>query len=254
MGDGQGLTMGATDSVLNDNLVYSSPKIFERRRRILSTTRDLIAQRGYDGFNIRELCQQAKVAPQTVYKAFESKERLIALAIRQHFTSFIEAHTFRHEAGSLTGVIERLIVSDRHMHGSREFAVALVSIFFSQTADKDLQVAARLNILITLQPWAEALSKRGDLRAGLTVDAFVEAIVALLFNASLEWCRGNLSSEKFLNLKLLRLLTFASGATRGAGRKEIDRHIDDLLGERTILAGLRADAGGRGRVSKTGGK
>jgi AcrR family transcriptional regulator len=237
------MSMQLTESILNDNLIYSSPRIFERRRRILKTARDLIAKQGYDGFNIRELCLRAKVAPQTVYKAFDSKERLIALSIRQHFLSFIEAQKFRYGENTLQGVIERLIVSDMHMHDSREFVIAIVAIYFSQTADEDLRVAARTNILVTLMPWVLTLRERGHLRVGAGVESTVYAIVSLLFSVSREWCRGNLSNEAFLIKKLEALLTYASGATRGAGRKEVDRYLTDLLGRKELISAIRAEVG-----------
>lgn len=223
------------ESVLSDNLVYSSPRIFERRRRILWTARDLVAKHGYDGFSIRELCKQAGVAPHTVYKAFDSKERVVALSIRQYFLSFIEKREFVYDQASLQGVIERLIVSDLHMHDARAFVSAIVAIYFSQTADEDLQVASRMNIIVTLQPWAEAVRERGHLRIGITVDDFVHDIVGLLFDVSLDWCRGKITDVDFITEKLRMTLTYASGATRGAGRKEIDLYLTDLLGKRRLI-------------------
>lgn len=230
--------MSLPESILGENLVYSSPKMFERRRRILQTTRELIARHGYDGFSIRDLCQEAGVAPHTVYKAFDSKERLVALSIRQYFLSFIESHQFLNDRSTLDGVLERIIVSDHHMHGVREFVIAIVAIYFSQTAEKDLQIAARMNIQNTLEPWAVALRERGHLRVGLAVQPFIDGISSLMFNMSLEWCRGNINDEEFLFGKLRALLIFASGATRGAGRKEIDQRLGTLLARRELTSSI----------------
>lgn len=232
--------MALAESILNENLVYSSPRIFERRRRILEATRELIAKHGYDGFSIRVLCQQAGVAPHTVYKAFESKERLVALSIRQHFSSFEESRTLIYDRATLPGVIERVIISDNHMHDAREFVNAIVAIYFSQTADRDLQVAARMNILVTLQPWVTNLRESGHLRVGMSVDGVVNAIVSMLFHISLEWARGEITNEQFLFEKLQAVLTYASGAARGGGRKEIDLYLSDLLGRRKLIGGIQA--------------
>ncbi|MDB5423591.1 MAG: TetR family transcriptional regulator [Phenylobacterium sp.] len=238
------------ESIINENLVYSSPKIFERRRRILQTTRDLIARQGYDGFSIKELCHAAKVSPQTIYKAFDSKERLVALSIRHYFLTFIETQHFHNDKATLQGVIERLVVSDSHMRHSREFATAIVAIYFSPTADEDLRVAAELNILVTLQPWVLGLRERGHLRVGVSLEPFLIAIVGLLFNLSLEWCRDNISNEEFLLRKLEALLTYASGGTRGAGRKEIDLYLTDLLGRRELISVIEAQAVGSSANAK----
>jgi hypothetical protein len=117
--------------------------------------------------------------------------------------------------------------------------IAIAAIYFSQTADKDLQVAARMNIQTTLEPWALALRERGQLRVGMAPQPFVDGIVALLFNASLEWCRGNIDNDEFLFVKLRALLTFASGATRGAGRREIDLRLNTLLARRELASSIQ---------------
>ena len=229
-------------SSLSENLIYSSPRIFERRRRILAVTRDLIALQGYDGFSMRELCTRANVSQQTVYKAFENKERLVALAIRDHFSSFTEAHHYVHEGTSLQGVIERLVVSDLSMRDMRPFVLAIVAIYFSPTADMDLRMAARTNILLTLEPWARSMADNGQLRKGMRLDRFMSDIIGALFAVSFDWCRGELSNEDFMLRKLEVLLACASGATRGQVRKEIDDYLTDLLGPRALISNLQTDA------------
>lgn len=227
---------------LNDNLIYASPRIFERRRRILNATRELIAIYGYDGFSIRELCNRAGVAPQTVYKAFENKERLVALALREHFNSFVETRRFVHSKASLKGVIERLIFSDNNMKDMREFVLAIVAIYFSPTADIGLRAAAKTNIQLTLSAWANALAERKHLRPGLSPERFLEAIIGALFTVSLDWCRGDVSDDDFLCRKLEALLCYASGATRGDARREVDVYLTDLLGRQELIALLQAEA------------
>ena len=47
-------------------LVYSSPAIHARRRRILEETRKLIAERGLIGFSMDEICKRADVSKRTL--------------------------------------------------------------------------------------------------------------------------------------------------------------------------------------------
>lgn len=237
--------MTSAESLLSDNLVYSSARMFERRRRILEETRQLIAELGYDGFSIRSLCQRAEVAPQTIYKAFESKERLVALAIRHHYQSFTDRQHYLYETSTLQGVVERLIVNDIHMRSVRQYVSVLVAIYFSQTADSDLRVAASHTVMTSLHPWAVALREGGHIRRGLSNDSFVRAIVAALFSVSLEWCRGDISDDDFLGRKLEALLVYAAGATRGAAQKEVNSQLTDLLGPRYLFKALLAQAGPR---------
>ena len=49
----------------------------KRRERILQTTRDQLAEHGYDGVNMRELARAAGVATNTLYNLYKSKDNLI---------------------------------------------------------------------------------------------------------------------------------------------------------------------------------
>ncbi len=238
------------ETLLNENLIYSSSKMFERRRRIMEETRLLVAEQGHDGFNIRELCKRANVAPQTVYKAFESKERLVAISIRQHFHSYTLNQVFTNDPATLPGVIEHLMLSDESMRSVSQYSNAIVSIYFSQTADRDLRDAASYNVMSTIKPWVAALRQAGSLRRGVTAEAFADAIAHLLFGVSLEWCLGNISDEDFLFKKLEVLLVYAAGATRGGAQKDITRYLSDLFGPRTLIMEIQKSLSTKGRAPK----
>jgi AcrR family transcriptional regulator len=224
--------MESVESLFNENLVYSSAKIFERRRRILEHTRRLVAEHGHDGFTIRELCEQAGVAPQTIYKAFENKERLVAIAIRDHYQSFVSEQRYLHDPSTLDGVIERLTVTNDTMRNLRQYAGAIVSIYFSLSSQADLRIAASYNITSTLKPWITALHQGGHIRRGLSNESFMNALVNLLFAVALDWCQGSIEDGDFLLKKLEVVLTYASGATRGAARKTIGVYLTDVLSRR----------------------
>ena len=131
-----------------------------------------------------------------------------------------------------------------HMRAVRPYVSALVAIYFSQTADQALRVAASHTVLTSLDPWMVTLREAGHLRRGLTTEHFVQAIVAALFSVSLDWCRGLVSDEDFIFRKLEALLLYAAGATRGAGQKEIASHLTDLLGPRRLYQALAAEVVG----------
>ena len=61
---------------------YSSPAIMERRRRILEETRKIIAEKGIAALSMNEIGQRAGVAKRTLYNAFQTRERMIASAIK----------------------------------------------------------------------------------------------------------------------------------------------------------------------------
>jgi hypothetical protein len=67
------------------------------------------------------------------------------------------------------------------------------------------------------------------------------SVVHLFFGISLDWCRGAISNEEFLQQKLATLLTCAAGATRGAAQKHISTWLTDVLGSQKHIAGIKKD-------------
>lgn len=62
-----------------------------RREDILIAAREMIADRGYDGVNMRDLAAKSGVTPKTLYHQFESKENLLKIAVEEKFRTIYES-------------------------------------------------------------------------------------------------------------------------------------------------------------------
>jgi len=62
-----------------------------RREDILAAARKLIAERGYEGVNMRDLARESGVAPKTLYHQFENKENLLRTAVEERFRYLYQA-------------------------------------------------------------------------------------------------------------------------------------------------------------------
>jgi TetR/AcrR family transcriptional regulator, cholesterol catabolism regulator len=237
----KGRNMNDAELGLADNLIYASPRIFERRRRILEETHKLIASHGFENFRMRELCRRAEVASHTIYKAFGSKERLIALAIRHQFDAFATTHPLKYPRRSLEGALERVIVGHATMLDMKEYVKAVTSVYFSLNVDDDLRKAAGYNVTLTVSPWALALERQGALRPGVTADQLVDQILRLKFTISQDWCRGAITDEQFLDGKALAVLTVAAGLCIGSENEQVGVYLEDLLGSRCRFEQLRRE-------------
>ena len=226
---------------LTDNLTYASPRIFERRLRILEEAHRLITESGLENFRMRELCKRASVAPHTIYKAFGSKERLIALALRHQFESFSTKHPLKYPKRTLEGALERVIVGHATMLSMKEYVKAVTSIYFSLTADEELRQAASYNVILTLLPWMMALHKQGCLREGVTPETVVDLILRLKFAITLGWSRDSISDDEFLDGKIFAVLSVSAGLTCGAGYDEVNDYLTDFLGARQRFDTFRDD-------------
>ena len=59
----------------------------QRRIRILTSTREQLAQLGYEGINMRDLGQVAQVSTSTLYNLYQSKDTLILAALEDLLAS-----------------------------------------------------------------------------------------------------------------------------------------------------------------------
>ncbi|MEQ8958040.1 MAG: helix-turn-helix domain-containing protein, partial [Coleofasciculus sp. C2-GNP5-27] len=94
-------------------LTYFSPRILERRQRLLKETRKMIAESGYENFSVRKLCERASVAQKTLYNAFQNKDRLVVLAIREAYDDFHKYTNYTTDRNTVAGILDRAVALNR---------------------------------------------------------------------------------------------------------------------------------------------
>ncbi len=65
-----------------NNVKPLTPKQEDRRRRILSAARKMVADHGYDGMVMSEVAESAGVSPTTLYNLYNTKDELLLEALR----------------------------------------------------------------------------------------------------------------------------------------------------------------------------
>lgn len=206
-------------------LIYSSPAIYERRRRILDETRKLIAERGLAGFSMDEICKRADVAKRTLYNAFQTKERMIAIAIHEYFDRYISKIPYTAPPGTLQGTIERLLFVIQRNRQIRNYISAIMSVYFSPEADRSIwQTMHSMAVESNLQ-WIEALKVRRQLQPWVDPQRLADDVVRIEYAIIYDWCRGQIADDNVALHLLTGHLTCMAGATRGAARKQIEEKL-----------------------------
>ncbi len=144
-------------------LVYSSPAITARRRRILKETRKIIAESGMKGLTIRALCRRADVSQYTIYNAFENKNQIIAAAIKESYDNLNQNSVYIYMPDTMEGNIERLItVNMRNLkHGN--YAKAISNIYFSSNMGEDVILMLREMGFSNLRQWLDKIEEDQEL-------------------------------------------------------------------------------------------
>lgn len=217
-------------------LVYSSPAIHARRRRILEETRKLIAERGLAGFSMDEICKRADVSKRTLYNAFQTKERMIAMAIHEYFERYITRLPYSSPTGTLQRNVERMVFVVQRNRQIRNYISAIMSIYFSLDADSDIWNTMHSMAVTPNLQWIEALKARRQLQPWIDAQRLAGDVVRIEYTIIYDWCRGHIADDIVIPHLLTTCLTLMSGATRGTARREIEAVLADIQEGRLPLS------------------
>lgn len=208
-------------------LLYSSESILERRRRLLRETRHMLSEVGLEGFSVRKLCQRAEVAQRTFYNAFSSKDRLIALAIRDAYDEFQKFISYRTDAQTVAGIVDRTLSTNRRNFKIKHYTKAVATIYFAPTTPKDIWYAIQDMAVAGWRDWFTLLRSRGELNEWIDIEVFANQLANLQYSTINDWSCDRLSDEEYLRAMLHGTLTYALGAIKGAPRQEAENILKE---------------------------
>jgi AcrR family transcriptional regulator len=207
---------------------YNSPAIIERRRRILEETRTIIAEQGIAAISMNEICKRAGVAKRTLYNAFQTRERMIATAIKEYFDEYVAQIAFDSPAGTMMHNLERMISVVQRNRKIRNYIRAILSLYFSPDVDQDIWTAMHAPALQHNMEWIRALQARRQLQSWVDVETLVDDLVRFEYATIYDWAQARIADDEIVIRLVSSYLTFALGAVSGAARKEIERLLKDI--------------------------
>lgn len=224
--------MAATQGELLPNpqkaAVYTSEAITGRRQRILKETRKIIAESGLQGFSVRVLCKRSNVALRTLYNAFQSKDRLIAIAIREAYDDLQSRVSYQTEADTLEGIIDRLQFINRRNLRYRNYTKAVASLYFATNLSEDIWEALRHMVFRNLLQWLNHVASEGDLKPGLQLDEVASLFANVEYAIINDWAQDRIADHDFVRRLELAVLQTATGAMRGESHRQAQEMLDHI--------------------------
>ncbi len=207
-------------------LLYFSPMIIARRRRLLREARHMIAEDGLEGFSIRKLCQRAGVAQRTLYNAFQNKDRLIAFAIREAFDEFQAYVRTSTDPGSLQGLLSRTIAINRRNFRVRNYTKAVCAIYFAPSTPRDVWQTLQDMSLHGNGQWLA--QRRADLHPWIDIDHFAQSMANVQYATINDWCLERLTDDEYLPRLAENMLLLIIGAVHGTLAEEAARYLEQI--------------------------
>jgi AcrR family transcriptional regulator len=193
----------------------------ERGERILETTRELLAERGYSEITIRELADRCGVSVPTLYNRFGGKDELIGEAVRTQFSRVLGSVE---DAGEpighqrLMGLVGRVAdgvveLADYHRALLRAFSQVREAGVIHQNLAQELVSAVVIQL--------GEMRQRRQLDDWVAIDVLSAQITTACIAATMTWSAGVISDSglrPFMEHSVGLLLVASS---RGVSRKNL---------------------------------
>ena len=208
---------------------YASAAILERRKALLREVLAMVAEEGFERFNIRDLSARAGVAKQTIYNIFETRERLLATAIYSYFEENDQAIDYQTPPGTLERLIERSVVAGTRALQIPNYMRALMALYHAADADPDIWAAIHQVGTYAQEVWIRALASEGLLQPWVDPDALIDDMARYRYGIIYEWCRGRIPASELVAREVVGSLSLMRGATRGDGQAAIETALIDIM-------------------------
>jgi AcrR family transcriptional regulator len=195
--------------------IYSSASMHDRRLRILEETRRAIEEGGIENLSVRELCKRAGIAQRTLYNAFGSKDRVVGLAIRDHYLAQLGRMKFANRGDSIEGVIERMARVSLRATRQKNYLKAILEVYFSSVPHPDIVGVTREIALGNVMPWLTRLQAIWQMNPQLPLDEVAGNMADLVLLIMRRWTVGEISATAMQDQVVRGFLNLAVGATIG---------------------------------------
>lgn len=208
---------------------YTSEKLSTRKVRILREARNIIGEKGLDGFNMRELAGRSGVALATLYNIYGSKDALIGKAVNDFFEPIVESTLAK--AKRKSSLHRLLLLIDQMCKDiivSRAYAKVVVSLYYKpEPGDK----VHRMLYDIAFNEFSLLIDSLRNpenfhvwVSTGLLADEISEQIMVRIY----QWCREDIRDDEFSDVVKCSVLQIILGATKGTLYESISRHLKQL--------------------------
>jgi len=202
----------------------------DRRNRILSAARELVALHGYDGMIMRDIAEVADVSPTTLYNLYNTKDELLLAALREEVRESNQRAAADVDGPGYEYLLRHLHHVVRQTRRAPNYVSAVTQALL-HAAKGDPMVAVLLgalrdDIAISL----DAMADRGELAGNVDVEALATALAGAFWSAFLLWSKG-LIPLKALEPTLCRsYLALLIQACSGRARRDLEARYLALAG------------------------
>jgi AcrR family transcriptional regulator len=205
-----------------------TPKQEERRQRILSAARDMVADHGYEGMVMSHVAEKAGVSPTTLYNLYNTKDQLVMESLRELLTQ--NTRSVRETTGGpgWQYLFNYIKSGARMANTSPSYAEAILVALQRARAGDEL-----VDILLEreargIQKSLDAMQAAGELKASVDTHELAVALTGIYWSSFIMWNKGLLRLNMLEHTIQMNFLSMLIPSTEGEARQALEDQLEML--------------------------
>ena len=202
-----------------------SPRVDERRDRLIEKTRALVASRDIETLTIRDLAEECGVAVATLYNHFGSRSGVIGAALEADFRGRFEPLVERTRALTPADQLnERITTATRAILSDlRDYTRSVMFFYFHHTAQPELRAAIHDYAALDFRHIVEEIQERGELEPWADPQTFADDIITQQYALVMKWAQGYIKDRELRGRMIMAVGASFIGISRGRTRAAFER-------------------------------
>jgi AcrR family transcriptional regulator len=215
----------------------------ERRKRILATARELIAERGYDGLTMRALAEASRVSVPTLYNLFGGKQAILLGELESTFADVVAGI----EQARTGNVVDRALATcdagNAELLGTPRYSRELILLFLTSSETAPLRRSSAEAYAGLMADLLRDGQRAGDVAAWIDPALLSRRMFAHYQLAMIEWARGELDEDGFRAATRYGMCAMLLGVTRDKAQRQVTKEMQSL--QSTMASGAARKARAR---------
>lgn len=205
-----------------------TPRQENRRVRILSAARDMVADHGYEGMVMSQVAQQAGVSPTTLYNLYNTKDQLVIESLRELLLENAKKIAAESEGPGWQYLFVSVKNGAAMAMDSPSYAEAICVALQRARAGDELVRMLLENGQRDMQMSLEAMAQRNELKADVDPGELATALIGVYWSSFVLWNKGLIRLQKLERILLMNFLSMMIPATTAETRVELEALLASL--------------------------
>ena len=211
------------------NIKSLTPKQEDRRLRILTAAREMVADHGYEGMVMSQVAERAGVSPTTLYNLYNTKDQLVMESLRELLAENTREVAQRSEGPGWQYLYAATQSGAEMATASPAYAEAILVALQRAKAGDEL-----VEVLITRQADGifrslKAMKKARQLRKNVDIGELAVALSGVYWSSFILWNKGVIRLQQLRHTVLMNFLSMLIPSVVGETRKQLEQRLEELV-------------------------